>query len=428
MKPDDLAAAAVGSLPDGQLVVALGGGADSAVAAWVSSQRPGTRALFVRHGLEGSDALEAAVRDLAAKLEIPVTYVDAPIEPGSALEERARRERWNAIERSRGPGETIVTGHTLDDQAETVLMNLLRGAGSGGIAGMETGRPGVARPLLRISRTDVREVATELGLPFADDPANESLQHLRNRIRHRLLPQLETEYRPGIRRILARAGALVAADDATIEDLSTDVPILDEPGAVGIPAAVLATVPGPVASRAVRRALRRLLSPYAGTLTDVEAVLAVALGRSESTNVSDGLIARREGPLVVVSRSSVPPPNPVDIAVPSVLAFGDMRVAFETTKKPAVHRRSTLFADPGIFAERIVLRAAVEGDRIDIDGGTKTVRTVLAEHGVPVRRRSAWPVVASDARIVAVAGIRIASWARPATTDTIAITLERNQP
>ncbi|MEN8114485.1 MAG: tRNA lysidine(34) synthetase TilS [Actinomycetota bacterium] len=428
MTPDELAAAASGLLPDGRLVVALGGGADSAVVAWLVASRPGTTGIFVRHGLEGSDQLEGAVRALGDELGLPVAFVDAPVDPGPSLEERARSERWGAIEEATGPGDTIVTGHTLDDQAETVLMNLLRGAGSGGIAGMEAGRSGIARPLLTATRAEVREVAIELDLPFSDDPANESLEHLRNRIRKQLLPHLESDYRPAIRRVLARAGSLAAADNTLIEELAADVPVVEESDVVSIPAAAISTAPEPIASRVVRRALRCLFAPYAGTRGDVDGVLAVAAGTSETANLSGGFVARREGPLVVVARREIPAPEAAAVAIPSIVTFGDVTVTFEVGEQPGVRRRSTLFVDPGALAGGATLRAAAEGDRIDIGGGAKSVREVLGEHGVPVRRRAAWPVVVADARIVAVVGLRIASWARPAEGDVIAIALERTQP
>lgn len=428
MTPNELLAISAESLPNRPLVVALGGGADSAVAAWLASRSHIARAVFVRHGLEGSVRLERSAVVLCAELGIPIACVDAPVQSGPSLEARARNARWAAISEALEADEVVVTGHTLDDQAETVLMNILRGAGAAGVAGMEAGRSDVFRPLLGITREDVRAVANQLGLSFSDDPANESPAHLRNRIRHQLMPHIEAEYRREVRRTLARTGALAAADDAVIKNLSAGIRILDEGDAVSIPTALIATVPQPVAARAVRRGLRILLDPYPGTRADVDGVLAVARGDVETANVSGGFTARREGPMVVVAAGDAPAPDASAVLVPSSVAFGAMTIGFSAVVKPRVHRRSTLFADPASIREAAVLRPAGTGDRIDIGKGAKSLRSVLAEHGVPVRLRTAWPVVATDARIIAVVGVRVASWARAVTSDAIAITVERNQP
>ena len=427
LNPDQLSAAALEHLPEGPLVVALGGGADSAVAAFVAARRPGTRGVFVQHHLIGSADLEREARALGTAIGITVAVVDAPVEPGPSLEDRARRARWDAIGREVGDDETVVTGHTLDDQAETVLINLLRGSGSAGIAGMRRSRPGVVRPLLEFSRHDLRAVAEDLELPFIDDPANDDPVHLRNRVRSDLLPSLERDYRSGVRKVLARVGSLAAADDAMIEDLADDIPLIDDDGAILIPSAVLVTIPRPVAARTVRRALRRLLAPYAGTTADVDAVLAVADGRSEPVTLSQALIVASEGPFTVIDRGRRPAPPLAAITIPSVIQFGRVGITFESVDGLSITRRSTLLADPTIFSGDAVVRCTEEGERIDIEAGSKAVRTVLAEHGVPVRLRSGWPTVAVGGRIAVIVGIRVAPWARPKQDRAVAITRERGQ-
>lgn len=423
MTPDQLAAEVVDLLPEGPHVVALGGGADSAVAAWAAEKRGETRAVFVRHGLDVSAALETAALEIAEHLQIDLVVIDAPVDPGPSLEVRARDARWRAITAVAAPDETIITGHTQDDQAETVLMNLMRGAGNAGLAGMLRSRPGVSRPLLGFSRSDIRTVAEELNLPFIDDPSNLDASFLRNRIRSQLLPDLEANYRAGIRSTLARAGALAAADDEQIEILASAIPIVGEGGAVLIPSAALATVSRPVAARAVRRALRRLLDPYAGTETDIDTVLAVAAGEAEAATVTGSLSVAVEGPFVVIDPGVSPEsaPAPLRIPVPGTVAFGPHQVTFEYAVQPEVSPQSTLLVDPTVIGAATELRCAAEGDRIDIDAGSKSVRTVLSEAGIPVRHRSTWPVVADGATIAAIVGVRVASWARPKARHVVAI-------
>lgn len=430
LTPDLLAAEAADLLPEGPLAVALGGGADSAVAAWTAARRTTTRGVFVRHGLKGSKVLEDAAGALGSHLGFGVTYLDARVDEGPSLESRAREARWDAIADAVDEDETVVTGHTQDDQAETVMMNLMRGSGSAGIAGMLRSRPGVVRPLLGFSRADIRSVAEQLRLPFVDDPANEEERYLRNRVRRRLLPDLEENYAPGIRGTLARTGALAAADDRLIESLSDDIPIVGGARTVSIPIAALATAPQPVAARAVRRALRRLLHPYAGSEGDVDAVLAVAAGLSDTAMISGSLAVAREGPFVTVASTSANGDGsmPLRVSVPGEIQFGDHIVTFEDVDVSQITRVSTLHIDPKVFGSTTVIRQAKEGDRIEIEGGSKAVRTVLSEHGIPVRSRSAWPVVAEDARIVAIVGIRAAPWARPTTRQAVAIRWRQESP
>ena len=300
LTPDQLAAEVADLLPDGPLVVALGGGADSAVTAWAASLRGDARGVFVAHGLGSSPALEQAAREITTHLGIDLTVVNAPVEAGPSLEARARDARWVALLAATRVGESVLTGHTQDDQAETVLMNLMRGSGSAGVAGMLRSRPGVIRPLLGHSRADVRSIAERLDLPFVDDPSNADLGLLRTRVRLELIPDLERHYRSGIRATLARSGAIAAADDEELERRADAIPILEEGSVVLIPMAPLVTASQPISSRVIRRAMRRLLDPYAGSEADVEAVLGVATGRTGAATVSGSLAVTREGPYVVI--------------------------------------------------------------------------------------------------------------------------------
>ena len=421
LTPDQLTAEVIDLLPEGPFVVALGGGADSAVAAWVAANRDVTRGIFVRHDLDSSAALEHAARETAERIGIAITAVDAAVRPGPSLESRARDARWAAISTATNAGETIVTGHTQDDQAETVLMNLMRGSGSAGLAGMLRSRPGVIRPLLGYTRAEVRSIAEALGLPFTDDPSNADLSYLRNRVRLQLIPDLEQSYRPGIRSTLARSGSIVAADDAEFESLADAVPILEEGTVVLIPSAPLVTTSRPIATRAIRRALRRLLEPYAGSEADIEAVLDVATGQSAAATITGSLAVGLEGPFVVIDRGPVSESAPLAVAVPGLVRFGTHEITFAEADASQISRRSVLLIDPAVVGSETVLRSAAEGDRIEIDRGSKSVRTVLSEAGVAVRLRSTWPVVANGGTIVAIVGLRVAAWARPKTRQAVAI-------
>jgi len=424
MSPEELRRLVAAELPDLPVAVALGGGADSAVAAWGCAMHPGTRAVFVDHDLAGSASLRSAARTLAEFVDLPLVVLAAPVEDGPNLESRARDARWRAIRTELAAGEVVVTGHSRDDLAETVLMNLLRGAGSGGLAAMSTARLDVVRPLLGVSRADLRELAEDLGLPFVDDPANDDPVHLRNRIRADLIPLLDREYQSDVRTTLARTAAHLAADDAILDVAAQAVPLRRDDGALLIPVPLLTTIPRPVAARVVRRALRRLNPPYAGTTSDVDAVLGVAGGGLASASLSSAMSATREGPYVALWAEQPLVPDPVRLDSPGSVRFGAQRLTAIRTATAEVSPRSTVFVDPGVLEGGVTVRASVPGERIDIAEGSKLVRDALAEAAVPVRKRAVWPVLAHDAKIAAVVAVRVAPWARPTGDFAVAVTQE----
>lgn len=411
-------------LPDAPIVVALGGGADSAVAAWACADHAKVRAVFVDHGLTGSETLGAAAARLADALGLDHTVLGAPVDDGPGLEERARDARWRAIREQCTDDEVVVTGHSKDDLAETVLINLLRGAGSSGLAAMAAPRSDVVRPLLGFRRAELRRHAETLGLPFVDDPANEDPGYLRNRIRGELVPHLEREYQPVVVDSLARAASHLAADDAVLEAKAGAIPIRRDGNALLIPAPLLTTIPRPMAARVVRRALRRLHPPYPGTAADVDSVLAVAAGEQRTATVTSSVTVATEGAQVALWAEPPAVPDAVELESPGSVRFGDRLVSAAPDASAALRPRSAVAVDPAVFAAGIAVRAAGVGERIDIAAGTKLVRDALAEAGIPRRLRPVWPVVANDAKIAAIIACRVAPWARPGGDRAVIVTQE----
>jgi len=412
MTPDELLERV--ALPEtGDLLVAVSGGPDSAVAAWVVSRLAPhrVRAVHIHHGAAASDALAGAAEAIAGHLGIELRVIDVVVADGSSWEGQARAARWAAIERERRPDETVVTGHHADDLAETTLAHLLRGAGATGLSAMAADRQSVVRPLLDIRRDDVGGVARALQLATIADPANDDRTHTRNLLRHELIPQLQAEINPQISRSLARTAGSLAADDALIEDSIGPVPVVrDAWGACKIPAPLITTAQPATAARLVRRLLRAARPPYAGTFEEVTAGLDVAHGVIGRHDIAAGFHLELEGPWLVVHGGDAPAPDPVECPVPGTADFGAVRVAAGSA--PSVLVRRTSLLDESVVGDHVVLRSAAEGERIEIGGGTKPIRDVMAEADIPRRLRSAWPVVEAHARIAAVAGIRSAPWAR----------------
>jgi tRNA(Ile)-lysidine synthetase-like protein len=146
--------------------------------------------------------------------------------------------------------------------------------------------------------------------------------------------------------------------------------------------------------------------------------------------ISGSLAVAREGPFVTIASTCANGDGsmPLRVSVPGEIRFGDHIVTFEDVDVSQITRVSTLHIDPKVFGSTTVIRQAKEGDRIEIEDGSKAVRTVLSEHGIPVRSRSAWPVVAEGARIAAIVGIRAAPWARPTTRQAVAIRWRQESP
>ncbi|TMA43536.1 MAG: tRNA lysidine(34) synthetase TilS, partial [Deltaproteobacteria bacterium] len=202
------------------LLAAVSGGPDStALLAGLAALGPGRSlgltAAYVDHGLRGTEgALECRrVATLAKQLGVGFVSRAVAVVPGPGQEARARRTRYAALaDLAREVGAArIVTGHTQDDQAETLVLRLLRGAGRRGLGGMRPARGRLFRPLLGVTRADVRRFLAERGLPFMVDRTNADLAFARNRIRRLVIPFLAAEFNP-------RLGASLASLAARLRD------------------------------------------------------------------------------------------------------------------------------------------------------------------------------------------------------------------
>ena len=262
----------------------MSGGADSlALLALAVDAGVHVTAVHVDHGLRAGSAEEAdVVRDAARSLGAAFRAERVAITPGPNLEARARAARRAAL-----PPEAM-TGHTADDQAETIILNLVRGAGLDGLGGM---RPGPTKPILALRRSETRAVCDERGFTVVHDPSNDDPVHRRNRIRHEVLPLLDEVASRDVALLLERGAALLRDDAAFLDALSDAIDPTD--------ARALAAAPLPLARRAVRR---WLLVEHPPDAAAVERVLAVARGEIKATEVAEGLRVGRSGGRLLLSR------------------------------------------------------------------------------------------------------------------------------
>ena len=261
----------------GLLLVACSGGVDSlallAGLAWEAPrQRRNWGVVHVDHGLQAGSATQALRVAEQAKsfgCDAVETVTPPPVvaRPGEGPEAAARRVRYAALDDAaeRTGAAVVMLGHTLDDQAETVLLGLARGSGGRSLAGMPHRRGVYRRPLLGLTRQTTEQACAAEGLEPWLDPSNADVALLRNRVRHRVLPLLEAELGPGVAEALARTAALLAADADFLDELVRSVwseCVLDpEAGErVALSVAALSALPDALRTRVIHQA-----AVYAGS-------------------------------------------------------------------------------------------------------------------------------------------------------------------
>lgn len=397
-------------LHEGRFVVALSGGADSAVCAWAAC-RLGVevRAVHVDHGWQASPILRRAAQAVCGRLEIDMSVCETHPFPGPPAEGPSRLARYQVLESELAADEWLLTGHTMDDQAETVLGNLLRGAGTVGLSGIPRRRGRIIRPMLSVSRAQTRELAALLGLPWTDDPTNLDISVRRNALRRDVIPYLENRFNPSFRATLIRLATSLEEDERLLDEAAGAVPFEVSGSTVRLPAPLLETVPKPVAARAARRALREIHGGYPGSSAEVAAVLSIAKG-GRPTELAGSVRVERNGPWVTLSRPDVvvlPPPTPW--SVPGNVQVGPW--AFEgwlEETPPLVFPLSPFVEvfDADTMPASVVVRTAEPGDSLAIVGGHKLVSDALRESRATPVHRSTWPVVADDDGVIWVPGVR----------------------
>lgn len=305
----------------GPVVVALSGGPDSLALAAATAFEAGRRgipahAVVVDHGLQqGSAAIAARAADTARRLGLDALVVRAVVETGEGPEAAARTARYAALSRAAADigADVVLLGHTLDDQAETVMLGLARGSGGLSLAGMPVERrectgPSWVRPLLSVRRrTTVAACAAEGLDPWAD-PHNGDPSYTRVRVRERVMPVLEAELGPGIAEALARTAEQLREDAAAFQDMIDEtIEDIVEHAEAGISVSVAALAANPAA-------LRNRIVRYV-----VESEFGVSLSRSQTLEVArlatewrgqgpidlPGCLARRTGARIeIVARAA----------------------------------------------------------------------------------------------------------------------------
>jgi tRNA(Ile)-lysidine synthase len=424
------------------LLVAVSGGPDSVallsvLVALAPSMGLTLSALHVNYGLRGeeSDEDQRFVSRLCGELGVPLTceriMLTGSTRGGQSLQARAREARYAVMRRAATACDAskIALGHTADDQAETLLMWMLRGAGAAGMAGIPPVRDAVyVRPLLDVSRADVLAYLKAKGLAFRTDSSNERLTYRRNRIRHEVLPLLK-RLNPSIVQTLTRQAAILRDEDACLEQWVSEwigrTVSREGDRTMTVPRAALLDLPIALQRRVIRRLLREVTGAWYGpSFRATEAVLEkVVCGRSGSSLTLRGVRVVRDyqGIKVIPAgaagcQASGEPSAGLRVGVPSVtlwpptghvisLRFG--RAASEEADGPA--GRQVAWFDADRFTHQLEIRSWRAGDVFHpqgMGGHRKKLQDYFSDVKLPRARRSAIPLLAAPEGILWVVGYR----------------------
>ena len=428
------------------LLCALSGGADSVCLLHLLRRLApelGFRleAAHFHHGIRGAEADRD--RDFACRLcgdwGIPLHLGagDAPAwarERGLGLEEAARELRYAFLEVTADtlPRCRIATAHQAEDNAETLLLNLVRGTGIRGLCGIPPVRGRVIRPLLPVTRGEVLAYLEEWGLPHVEDSTNALEDNPRNRIRRRVLPVLG-ELNPAFPRAALGTAALLREDDACLNALAEGLLDSSRPGEVRYALPKLRAAPEALASRALR-----LGAEILGTRLErkhVEALLALAAGSGglAGCDLPGNLRATRESGLL---RLSLPRPQAEPWDVPltwgswTEVPGGNCRVFWGAPDAAKVNEKFQIFFfKKSRICGSIHVRSRKSGDCLRLPGrnGNKTLKKWMIEAGIPALERDRVPVLADDSGVLAVPGMGTAERvsAAPGEADGVVLISER---
>ncbi len=451
----------------GPLVVGVSGGPDSlALLDSLAQLLPAERLVVAHldHGLRPSAAAEAALvaeaaarrglRHVGGRADVPMLARAA----GQSLETAARAARYDflaAVARAERAA-AVVVGHNADDQTETILMHLLRGAGAAGLRGMAVAAPlpghadlWLLRPLLGIDRAAIEAYVHEVGLEPAADASNRDPAFTRNRLRHELLPVLAAQA-PHIAQRLRETGDILAAEDDLLAALEADAwQAIARPAPGGIALGRAAWREQPLALR--RRLLRRAAAAVAAAPVELSFRSIEAARRLAEGPASGGRVALPGGVVMAVgyetldfgrgpaTTSDAWPQLTVDAAVPlpvpGVAALaGGWRLLADPLPAPDLDAIRAN-ADPWtatIALERpqpLFVRPRLPGEHIRPLGlgGTAKLKKVMIDRKIPAAARARWPVVATAEQPVWLAGHILDDRARvrPDSTTVVRLRLER---
>ncbi len=382
------------------MLCALSGGADSvclthALCALREQMALTVAAAHFSHGLrpEAAEAERALCQTLCDRLGIPLFCGegDTPAlagQEGISAEEAARRLRYDFLTRQaeRWQADAIATGHNLEDNAETVLINLIRGTGRAGLEGIPPRRERLIRPLLGVSRREIERYDEKNGLPYATDPTNLGENNTRALLRSKVFPLL--------RQINPRAAEHISAAASDLREESGEGRARAQAlvlgaerteAGVGVAVGALTALPREAAAQVLQQ-LQREAGGKMLSRRQIEAVFALCEGDSPSAScdLTGSRAYRRYDTLMFSAQKPAQPPREATLTAPGAVDFGAW----------------TVTAGEGDFP--ITVRTRREGDAISTPGGHKTLKKWMIEQKIPKEERGGIPIVCRGNQIIAV--------------------------
>lgn len=414
------------------------------------------------HGLRGEESDREAefVREIAGELKLPsviekIDVLGYMAEKGLSKQVAARELRYAFFEKAgrQYSANKIALGHNADDQAETVLMRLLRGSGAKGIAGIKPVRDGkIIRPLIEIRRDEITEFVKEKGLKFVEDPSNLEPYYLRNKIRLELIPLLKKEYNPNIIETLREAAEIIGDEDEFLESycskILSDISLSKGSRLIEIDTLKLKNFHIAIQRRIIRIALRIIK----GDLLKISAVHVEDILNSinkgfsgKSLNLPDGIQAIYEydklkikGQEIKNKEAKVRFDIPLKIPGETILSKPKCKFATEIISPEEFYRDSsvapllqndnlvrchserseeskfTAFFDMDKLKVELRVRNRVNGDIFHPSGmkGSKKLKEFFIDEKIPRRERDSIPLIVSGDTILWVVGKRVSDYGK----------------
>lgn len=401
--------------PEDRVIAAVSGGADSVAmlfALYLLRDELGItlEAAHFNHHLRGaeSDRDEAFVTDFCGRYDIPLHLGSGRIVPGKkGLEAAARDARYAFLRRL--PGK-VATAHTADDNAETVLMRLIRGTGLKGLGAIAPVSGNVIRPMLTVTRDDVEAFLEEYALPHVEDSSNGTDDFLRNRIRHGILSLMRAE-NPRIGENLSAMALLLRQDEACLQVMIPEEQMPDVSRLKAMEPALR------------RRALERFLKaqgvrePEQIHILQAEQLL-YHWSPSAAMQFPGGVTIGRQYDRLV--RLEFAPELPESrLSVPGETCIGGKRFVSEYATDLEERPDSVLVCPVGA----LIVRSRRSGDTMRLPGGTRSLKKMYIDRKIPVSQRAAVPVLADDRGVLAVFGIGMDIRFHPDSLPAVRITL-----
>lgn len=378
------------------VICAVSGGADSVAllfGMYLLREKLGITlsAAHFNHHLRGaeSDRDEQFVREFCHRYDISLEVGSAQVTAGKkGLEAAAREARYAFFATLSGK---IATAHTADDNAETVLMHLVRGTGLRGLGGISPVNGNIIRPMLTATRQEVLAFLQEYCLTFVEDSSNAGDDFLRNRLRHRVMPLLKEE-NPQLAENLSHM-AMELRGDADALECAGELPLVTE----------LKAMSAPSRSRAVSRFLKEngVSEPERNHIHGVEALI-FSEKPSARANLPGGVtVAREYDRLVILEQKNAP--EAITIAVGDVLELPQWGIRISCAPAQEIINTKDIFTVNA--AGNITLRPRQAGDSIRLNVGTCTLKKLFIDRKIPAYQRPHIPVLADEQGVLAVGGV-----------------------